>query len=76
MREKIIEIILKYAENDNVSIDADTSLVTDLGLTSLDILKISMNLEEEFGIEFDEDEVAEITTLGDLEDCIKRLQEN
>ena len=76
MREKIIEIILKYTENDNVSIDADTSLVTDLGLTSLDILKISMNLEEEFGIEFDEDEVAEITTLGDLEDCIKRLQEN
>ena len=76
MREKIIEIISKYAENDNVSIDADTSLVTDLGLTSLDILKISMNLEEEFGIEFDEDEVAEITTFGDLEDCIKRLQEN
>ncbi len=76
MREKIIEIISKYAENDNVSIDTDTSLVTDLGLTSLDILKISMNLEEEFGIEFDEDEVAEITTLGDLEDCIKRLLEN
>lgn len=76
MRDKIIEIISKYSEEENVTIDENTSLVTDLGLTSLDILKISMNLEEEFGIEFDEDEVADITTVGDLEECIKRLQEN
>lgn len=76
MLDKIIDILSGYSECDKSEITRDSSLVVDLGLTSLDVLKVVVNLEEEFGIEFDEDEVAEITTVGDLEDCIKKLQED
>ena len=76
MLDKIIDILSGYSECDKSEITRDSSLVVDLRLSSLDFLKIVMDLEEEFGIDFDEDEVAEITTVGDIEDCVKRLQED
>ena len=72
MQDRIIEILSKYSECDKSSITKETSLVVDLGLTSLDILKLVMDLEEEFGVEFDEDEIADLITISDLEEYIKK----
>ena len=72
MLEKIIEIIAKYSEVDKAQINRDSSLAVDLGLTSLDVLKIAVDLEEEFGMEFEEDEIADLITISDLEEYIKK----
>ena len=45
----------------------DTSFEDDLGADSVDIVELSMGLEEEFGIEeMSEEDVAAIKTVGDL----------
>ena len=45
----------------------DTSFTDDLNADSVDIVDLSMALEEEFGIEeLDEEEASSIKTVGDL----------
>lgn len=47
--------------------DADTSFVDDLGADSVDLVELSMALEEEFGLgEMEEEDIASIATVGDL----------
>ena len=53
----------------------DTNL-TDLGLDSLDRADIMMQIEDEFGIQFTEQEMVEIVTLSDLEKCIRSKVDN
>lgn len=65
--EKLQSLIadqLGVAEN---SIDMDTNFEEDLGVDSLDIVELSMALEEEFDIgEMSEEDLAAIKTVGDL----------
>lgn len=49
------------------SITMDTAFEDDLGADSLDLVDMSMALEEVFGVEeLTEEEIAGITTVGDL----------
>ena len=49
------------------TITVDTTFEDDLGADSLDIVELSMALEEEFGVsEMSEEEIAGIATVGDL----------
>ncbi len=49
------------------SITQETSFEEDLGADSLDLVDMSMALEEVFGVEeLTEEEIAGITTVGDL----------
>ena len=49
------------------TITMDTSFEEDLGADSLDLVDMSMALEEVFGVEeLTEEEIARITTVGDL----------
>lgn len=54
----------------NLSVAEETvvptaSLVGDLGADSLDIVELLMSLEDEFGTELTDDQVASIRTVGD-----------
>ena len=49
------------------SIDMDTLFTDDLGADSLDIVELTMAIEEEFDIpEFDEEVITTLGTVGDL----------
>lgn len=49
------------------SITMDTSFADDLGADSLDVVEMTMALEEEFDIpETDDDELVTLTTVGDV----------
>ena len=49
------------------TITMDTTFTDDLGADSLDIMELSMALEEEFGVsEMSEEDIAGIATVGDL----------
>ena len=49
------------------SVKADTAFVDDLGADSVDLVDLSMALEEEFGMEeMEAEEIEGIVTVGDL----------
>ncbi len=75
MFEKIVDILSEHTEYDKSKMNRDTTLLMDLGLNSLEVVKIVMELEEEFEIEFSEEDLPRITTLGELEDLIKEMTE-
>lgn len=65
--EKLAALIAEQFNVEADSIGMDTSFSDDLNADSVDIVDLSMALEEEFGIEeLDEEEAASISTVGDL----------
>ena len=64
--EKVKASLSEQFDVEEESITAETTLADDLGADSLDIVELSMALEEEFGVsEMGEDEISAITTVGD-----------
>ena len=65
--EKLAALIAEQFNVDADGITMDTSFTDDLNADSVDIVDLSMALEEEFGIdELDEEHASSITTVGDL----------
>ena len=72
--EKVKEIIVEQLGVDEASISKETSFVDDLGADSLDVVELVMALEEEFDLEFSEDDADTIKTVGDVVEYIKANQ--
>ena len=65
--EKLAALIAEQFNVDADSITMETSFTDDLNADSVDIVDLSMALEEEFGIEeLAEEETSSISTVGDL----------
>ena len=65
--EKLAALVAEQFNVDADGITMDTSFTDDLNADSVDIVDLSMALEEEFGIEeLGEEEASSITTVGDL----------
>ena len=74
MFEKLCKLIAEQFGVDPDSVTADTAFVDDLGADSVDLMDLSMALEEEFGMEeMDSDDIESIVTVGDL---YKYMQEH
>ena len=69
MFEKIVEYAARQLDIDADSISRDTTFES-LGVDSLDIVEMTMDFEEQLGIELDLENV-EITTFGGLADYIQ-----
>lgn len=71
--EKIIKMVAEQFMIDENEITADTSFVDDLGADSLDVVELTMALEETFSLpDTPEDELTNIQTVGDLADYVSR----
>ena len=68
--EKIGEILRAQAGNDELEVAGSTSL-SDLGLDSLDMVEIIMELEDAFSVTISDD--LRFETVGDL---VKYIEEN
>ncbi len=65
--EKVSALIADQFGVDQDSITMDTSFEEDLSADSLDIVDLSMSIEEMFGLEeMGEEDLSQITTVGDL----------
>lgn len=71
--EKVKEIIAKELNADAEKITMETHLVDDLGADSLDAVELIMALEDEFGIEVD-DEAAQ--NMKYVKDLVKYIEEH
>lgn len=72
--EKVAEIIAKELDKDPSTITLETRLVEDLGADSLDAVEIMFSLEEEYGMEIDDESAQTIKTVGDLVNYITEHQ--
>lgn len=71
--EKVKEIILDQINVPKEKVTMDANLVDDLGADSLDAVELMMNLEDEFGIQVDEDAAQNMKTVGDI---VKYIEAN
>ena len=69
---KLCKLISEQFGIEPETITMDTAFEDDLDADSLDIVELSMALEEEFGIsEMSEDEISSISTVGELVNYIQ-----
>lgn len=71
--EKVTTILKDQLSIDNKEVKPESQLIDDLGADSLDLVEISMALEEEFSIEVPDDQVESIHT---VEDVVKFIHNN
>lgn len=70
--EKVAKILAERVDCDVSEITRETAFA-DLGIDSLDVTELAMDMEDEFGIELELD--ASITTVGALVDLIESKQD-
>ena len=66
MFEKVKEVLVDQLNLKEADITLDTNIKKDLGADSLDILQLLMSIEEEYGIQIPDDELAGFETVGDV----------
>lgn len=67
MLEKLCALLANQFGVDPDTVTADTSFEEDLGADSVDLVEVSLALEEEFGLEeIPEEDLSSIVTVGDL----------
>lgn len=73
MLDKIRKIICEFVDVEAESITAESRLVADLDLCSLDLAMLSTEIEKEFGVEITAKTFATVKTVGNLMDYIKGI---
>lgn len=74
MTEKIIELTAAHLGIDEESISENASFKEDLGVDSLDLFELVMELEEEFGIEIPSEDLENLITVSDVAKYIEAHQ--
>ena len=69
MFEQIVTILSKYTEI--TEINAESSLMADLGLSSFDVVSIVTDFEEEFDIEISDRDIKGFVCVNDILDYLK-----
>ena len=71
-QEKTRALIAQKLNLDESEITPEKSLKNDLGADSLDVVEVSLMLEEEFNVKFDESDTEKIQTVGDLYHLVEK----
>ena len=72
-QDKVRSIIASKLGIDESEITPEKSLVNDLGADSLDVVELSMELEREFNLKFEDSDTEKIQTVADL---FKLIEDN
>ena len=75
MFEKLVDVIVNYVEVDKENIKPESRFMEDLGFTSYDFMSMLGEIEDELDIEIDEEEAANIRTVQEAVDYLKKLSE-
>nr|WP_072537680.1 phosphopantetheine-binding protein [Anaerococcus mediterraneensis] len=70
IREQLSKIIVEEMDFDESQIDFDAK-ISDMDIDSIDLVELIMAIEEEFEIEFADEELDEIETLSDIVSLIE-----
>ncbi len=75
MMEKFKELICNYVEVDPETITEDARFIEDLGFNSFDFMTLLGDLEQEFDVTVDENEVIHLHTVGDAVAYLEKLSQ-
>ena len=68
--ERFVKCAVETLSVDAAQVTREATFAEDLDADSLDVVELVMALEEEFGIEVPEEELAEVKTVGQAFDII------
>ena len=75
--EKIRDLVAKQFVVEPETLGRETSFTDDLNADSLDVVELSMTIEEMFDLgEISEDDLKGISTIGDLVDYVEKASAN
>ena len=70
--EKIQAIVAKELNVEPEKVTMETDLVEDLGADSLDAVELIMAIEDEFGIQVDDEMAQQIRKVGDIVEFLEK----
>ncbi|MBO5212756.1 MAG: acyl carrier protein [Clostridia bacterium] len=71
MFEKLKNILVEELSINPDDITPDAELTNDLGVNSLELADLVLMCEEEFGVEFNEEDMHKFITVGDVADFLE-----
>lgn len=72
IEQQVLEAVANVAGADTTSLLAGTDLVADLGLDSLAMYELVIELEERYGLRISDEDLDRIRTVADIVDYISR----
>ena len=73
MLDQLKSIICNYVEVNEDAITPDSRFMEDLGFTSFDFMSMLGEIEDEFDVEVDQQEAADIRTVGEAIEYLEKL---
>lgn len=73
MFEKLKQILVDELSIDENEITLDAKLSGDLGINSIELADLVMLCEDQFGIEFNDEDIHKLITVGDVVDYLESL---
>ena len=73
MFERLKNIIVEELSLNPDDVTMESELANDLGVNSLDLASLVLVCEDEFGVEFNEEDIHKFITVGDV---VEYLEEN
>ena len=75
MFERLVEIICNYVEVEPENVTPESRFMEDLGFTSFDFMSMLGELEDEFDVEINQQEVTNVRTVGEAVAYLEKLSE-
>lgn len=75
MYEQFVDLLVEELQIDRREITKDAELANDLGINSIELADLVMLCEEKFDIEFNDDDIRKLTTVGDVVSYLESLSE-
>lgn len=72
--EKVAALLSEQCSVPQEKITPNSDIVKDLGADSLDIVEMLMQMEDEFGIEIEEDVATQLKTVQDVVNAIDNIK--
>lgn len=66
LSDKVKKALAEQLMLDEADIKIESRLVEDLGADSLDLVQLLILLEKEYSVTFEEDEIKDVKTVGDI----------
>lgn len=73
MFDKLVEIIMNYVEVEKEDVKPESRFMEDLGFTSFDFMSMLGEVEDEFDLEIEQEEVADIRTVQEAVDYLEKI---
>ena len=73
MFDKVKEILMSELQIDESLITMDAAIAADLGINSLELAELVLVVEDQLGVEVNEDDLHRFITVGDVVDYLEEL---